>query len=272
MKGTALRPKVDTRVTVETPEGVDFQFVLAGPGHRAYAWLIDMLLRMGVLILTSFVLLVVGVIDINLLQMSTGMLLMLIFALDWFYGSLFEAGWNGQTPGKKVAGLRVLRTNGTPIDLTSAIGRNFLRTADMLPACYTVGLICMLMTRRLQRLGDLFFDTMVIEERTDWQRRTDRVSLDVLPLLRSECRAGFHVPERTLAVIERLLAPDRMISDARREEIARPLSEVLRKRLGYADPGPDPTNPYTFFTQQGVSHTKFLTRVLKTFSEGPGES
>jgi uncharacterized RDD family membrane protein YckC len=251
---------------------VDFQFVLAGPGHRAYAWLIDMLLRMGVLVLTSFVLLVVGVIDINLLQMSSGMLLMLIFAMDWFYGSLFEAGWNGQTPGKRIAGLRVVRTNGTPVDLTSAIGRNFLRTADMLPACYTVGLICMALTRRLQRLGDLLFDTMVIEDRTDWHRRIDAVSPDVPALLRSECPAGFHVPERTLAVIERLLTPDRMISDARREEIARPLSEVLHQRLGYVDPGPDPTNPYTFFAQQGVSHTKFLTRVLKTFSEGPGES
>ena len=39
--------KVDTRVVVETPEGVDFQFVIAGPGSRAYAWLIA---RAGVLL------------------------------------------------------------------------------------------------------------------------------------------------------------------------------------------------------------------------------
>ena len=124
--------KVDTRVVVETPEGADFQFVIAGPGKRVIAWLIDRLIQAGIITL-------VGILKLFLLPfgeagagLGVGGTLIISFLLDWFYFSLFEAYWNGQTPGKRAQGLRVVRTNGTPIDASSAIGRNFLRAADML--------------------------------------------------------------------------------------------------------------------------------------------
>ena len=47
------KQKVDTRVIVETPEGADFQFVIAGAGTRAVAWLIDRLIQAGILALVS---------------------------------------------------------------------------------------------------------------------------------------------------------------------------------------------------------------------------
>ena len=219
---------------------------------------------------------VVGILALFLLPfgeagagLGAGGYLIISFLLDWFYGSVFEASWNGQTPGKRMQGLRVVRTNGTPIDVTSAIGRNFLRSADMLPIFYTVGMVSMLMTRRLQRLGDLFFDTMVIDERREWISRAGGLTANMEALPRAECPRRYSVPERTLAVIERLFESDRIISEARREEIARPLSEALRKRLGYVDPQPDPRNPHTFFRTQGFRHTLFLLRVLKTFAENP---
>ncbi len=263
------KQKVDTRVVVETPEGADFQFVIAGAGTRAVAWLIDRLIQAGILALVSILavfLLPFGEAGAGL---GFGGILIISFVLDWFYFSLFETYWNGQTPGKRSQGLRVVRTNGTPIDAPSAIGRNFLRAADMLPFFYTVGMISMLMTRRLQRLGDLVFDTMVIDERREWISRAGGLTANIEALLRSECPRRFSVPERTLAVIERLFESDRIISEARREEIARPLSEALRKRLGYVEPQPDPRNPHTFFRTQGFRQTLFLLRVLKTFAENP---
>lgn len=264
-----LKRKVDTRVVVETPEGVDFKFVIAGPGTRAYAWMMDTLLKFGILALAGTVLSVFGAFSDAGANFVQGLLLLSGFVLDWFYGSLFESWMNGQTPGKKSAGLRVVRTNGTPVDITSAIGRNFLRTADLLPFFYTVGLISMLLTRRMQRLGDLVFDTMVIDERRDWITRKSGLTAKVEPLARSECPQRFSVPDRTLSVIERLFETDRIISDARREEIARPLSEALRHRLGYQDPPPDPRNPHTFFQGQGQRHTQFILRVLRTFADDP---
>lgn len=277
---------VDTRVVVETPEGVDFQFIIAGPGSRAYAWLVDMIFKVAIIVVVSVALSILGAFGEVGEGVATGAILFAMFLLDWFYGSLFETLWNGQTPGKKSAGLRVVRTNGTPIDITSAIGRNFLRVADMQPTIliffpipsglapivlffYTFGMISMLMTRRLQRLGDLVFDTMVVDERREWISRAGGLTARVESLTRAECPRRFSVPERTLAVIERLFETDRIISEARREEIARPLSDALRKRLGYQDPAPDPRNPHTFFQTQGFRHTQFILRVLKTFAQDP---
>ena len=263
------KQKVDTRVIVETPEGADFQFVIAGAGTRAVAWLIDRLIQAGILALVSILALFLLPFGEAGAGLGFGGILIISFVLDWFYFSLFEAYWNGQTPGKRSQGLRVVRTNGTPIDPANAIGRNFLRAADMLPFFYPVGMISMLMTRRLQRLGDLVFDTMVIDERREWISRSGGLTANIEAFPRSECPRRFSVPERTLAVIERLFESDRIISEARREEISRPLSEALRKRLGYVDPQPDPRNPHTFFRTQGFRHTMFLLRVLKTFAENP---
>ena len=267
---TAQSPKkVDARIVVETPEGADFQFVIAGPGVRVSAWLIDCILKYAVIIVAAILFATFAEANLMSTGASTGLLLAFVFGMDWFYGTLFECMWNGQTPGKRSAGLRVVRSNGTPIDLTCAAGRNFLRTADMLPVFYLVGMVSMLMTRRLQRLGDLVFDTMVIDERREWIGRAKGITDRVEPLLRSECRGRYSVPDRTLAVIERLFENDRIVSDARREEIARPLSDVLRARLAYEDQQPDPRNPHRYFQQQGNKHTQFLLRILKTFADDP---
>lgn len=263
------KQKVDTRVVVETPEGADFQFVIAGAGPRAMAWFIDRLIQFGIIAIISILAMFLLPFGEAGAGLGMGWILISSFVLDWFYFALFEGYWNGQTPGKRSNGLRVVRTNGTPIDPISAIGRNFLRAADMLPFFYTIGMISMLMTRRLQRLGDLVFDTMVIDERREWISRAGGLTANIEALARSECPRRFSVPERTLAVIERLFESDRIISEARREEIARPLSQALRERLGYVDPPPDPRNPHAFFRSQGFRQTLFLLRVLKTFADNP---
>ena len=255
------KQKVDTRVVVETPEGADFQFVIAGAGPRAMAWFLDRLIQLGIIAVISILTLFLIPFGEAGAGLGMGGILIISFLLDWFYFALFEGYWNGQTPGKKSCGLRVVRTNGTPIDPISAVGRNFLRAADMLPFFYTIGMISMLMTRRLQRLGDLVFDTMVINERREWISRAGGLTANIEALARSECPRRFSVPERTLAVIERLFESDRIISEARREEIAR--------RLGYVDPPPDPRNPHAFFRSQGFRQTLFLLRVLKTFADNP---
>jgi uncharacterized RDD family membrane protein YckC len=263
------KQKVDTRVVVETPEGADFQFVIAGAGPRAMAWFLDRLIQFGIIAVISILAMFLVPFGEAGAGLGMGGILIMSFLLDWFYFALFEGYWNGQTPGKRSCGLRVVRTNGTPIDPTSAVGRNFLRAADMLPFFYTIGMISMLMTRRLQRLGDLVFDTMVVDERREWISRAGGLTANIEALNRSECPRRFSVPERTLAVIERLFESDRIISDARREEIARPLSHALRNRLGYVDPPPDPRNPHAFFRSQGFRQSLFLLRVLKTFAENP---
>jgi uncharacterized RDD family membrane protein YckC len=270
--------KVDTRMTVETPEGVDFQFVIAGPGKRCVAFALDSLIKVGTMILCVFLLMAITGTNGELPAVSNGIVLVIWFAMSWMYGACCEAFLDGRTLGKISQGLRVVRTNGTPIGWFEAFGRNLLLVPDSFLvfgpiALNTVGVLSMAATRRMQRLGDLVFDTMVIDEAREFISRSPDIAVGVDPIERAECRGRYHVPERTLAVIERLFEGDRLISDGRREEIARTLSVQLRERLGYIEPQPDPHNPNAFFAQAPRKHTAFLKRIIKTFADdGQGDT
>lgn len=279
--------KVDTRVTVETPEGVDFQFLIAGAGKRATAFVTDLLLRYAIYaILVLIAYLLFGATGFSI-GTAIGAQHLIVFFVFWLYGASFEAFWNGQTPGKRLQNLRVVRSNGTPIGWYEAFGRNLLIVADgilIIPALQiaggfetlptplgTIGLLTMAANRRMQRLGDLAFDTMVVDESREFITRSPGVTDGVEVIPRSQCSGRFHVPERTLAVIERLFEGDRLVSDSRREEISRPLATALRSRLGYEDLPPDPRNPNSFFVNTPIQNTLFLKRVLRTFSEDPAD-
>ncbi len=148
---------LDTFREVVTPEGVALQLPAAGPVPRALAWGIDLAIRLGILMLVAMVLGVLG-------AAGQGLYLIVMFLIFWGYPILFEALWNGQTPGKKAMGLRVVNGDGAPVGWLPAITRNLLRTVDMLPFGYTAGLITCLVDPHGRRLGDLVAGTLVLHE------------------------------------------------------------------------------------------------------------
>jgi hypothetical protein len=91
-------------------------------------------------------------------------LILIPFALQWGYFTLFEAFYGGRTPGKRILKIRVLQQSGRPIGLFESMARNFVRFVDALPGFYGVGLVCIFITRKQQRLGDLVAGTLVIHE------------------------------------------------------------------------------------------------------------
>ena len=84
------------------------------------------------------------------------------FLLHWGYFTLFEAFWNGQTPGKRLMKLRVIQQSGRPLGLFESMARNLIRFIDMLPVFYFIGAVCVFVTRRQQRLGDMVAGTLVV--------------------------------------------------------------------------------------------------------------
>lgn len=172
-------------VTVETPEQIDVSLELAGLGSRFVAWVLDFLLLLGVWLSVGLILLViVGLLGQNAAETAAPMLLValgvvLFFATQQGYDIFFEVRHNGQTPGKRFAGIRVLREGGGPIDFRSSAIRNLLRVADMLPALYLLGGLLVLISGRNQRLGDLAAGTLVTRERasappSDWNAEIER--------------------------------------------------------------------------------------------------
>lgn len=168
------------QLNIETPEQVDLRFPIAGIGSRFLALITDSVIQ-GVtlfLLILAFVLMVSAFPRIPggsaSVESTAGKwfiagMILFYFLLFWGYYSLFEAFWNGQTPGKRLLKIRVIKDSGRQITLFEALARNLLRVVDMLPSFYLIGVITMLCNREQKRLGDLVAGTIVVHERSDEQ-------------------------------------------------------------------------------------------------------
>jgi len=90
------------------------------------------------------------------------MSLFLIMLLWICYGIVLET-WKGQTVGKMILGIIVVKENGEPCDFFAALLRNVLRIIDHLPTLYILGFIVMAITEKRQRLGDRLAGTVVVK-------------------------------------------------------------------------------------------------------------
>jgi uncharacterized RDD family membrane protein YckC len=146
---------------VLTTEKVPFSYRVAGLGSRSLAWLTDMFL---VLMLWVMGLLLLAVSPLEAGRPGLGMALAIlwIFAVYWGYFLLFEWLWNGQTPGKRAMGVRVIGRNGTALTFYQSAVRNIVRFVDSLPGCYGVGFAVAACNLENRRLGDFAADTLVV--------------------------------------------------------------------------------------------------------------
>jgi uncharacterized RDD family membrane protein YckC len=222
--------------TIRTPENVSFDFELAGVASRAVAWLIDVLVMFGLLMLMMMIAAVIGFV---LGGIASALYFVVAFCIQWGYGALSEWRWNGQTLGKRAIGIRVLQLSGTPVTLMQAVVRNLVRIVDILPAFYLAGGASALLDARGRRLGDLAAGTVVVR-----QRRSPRPSAVVAPVERYN--SFVHDPA-VIHASTRITAPERdaMVGLAlRRDNLPLPvryalfskLSSHLEERLGLARP------------------------------------
>lgn len=157
----------DSLYTVETPEQIELAYDVAGIGSRFLAALIDHII---IAVILSF-----SCIGVSLAaeQLALGLdesLVIGLFGLGIYlslcaYFIFFETVWNGQTPGKRMVGLRMVRTGGRPLGFLGSTVRNFIRLADFLPVLYGVGVIVMFIDRRSRRLGDMAAGCIAVRER-----------------------------------------------------------------------------------------------------------
>lgn len=88
---------------------------------------------------------------------------LLALALIVAYHVIPEGLW-GQTPGKRLFGVVVVKEDGSPCDLSASLTRNGFRLVDGMFS-YAVGLIAMLVSDRAQRIGDSIAGTVVVRAR-----------------------------------------------------------------------------------------------------------
>lgn len=157
---------------IETPERVPLHFALASIGNRFIACAIDHALQVLTIILMVIAFTVLANYSslgdqlTNAPKWVKAFLIIVVFLIISGYFAFFEWLWSGQTPGKRLLKLRVIREDGRPITFWEAAVRNLLRTFDMMPApFYSVGLISVFVSLSDQRVGDMVAGTVVIRER-----------------------------------------------------------------------------------------------------------
>ncbi|MEH2376834.1 RDD family protein [Nostoc sp.] len=167
------------RITFQTPESVELEFTLAGIGNRALALLIDYT-ALAVILLVFFLgwtLFSTQLFNFfearNLGIWLIAIFFIIAFAIYIGYFVFFETLWFGQTPGKRVAKIRVVRDDGRLIGLQQATLRALLRPFD---ETLFIGAFLIMFGRREKRLGDLAAGTIVIQAQTPTASATLTIS------------------------------------------------------------------------------------------------
>ncbi|MEO8083748.1 MAG: RDD family protein [Ardenticatenales bacterium] len=195
--------------TVLTPESVAFGYPVAGIGSRFIGALVDTAALAGALgaLLCGTIAFFAAIADgapaapsaptaddLDIATFANGLILavvlLVVFAIVWGYFIVFETLWDGQTPGKRVAGTRVVRLDGGAAGFREAVVRNLVRFADFLPMGYGMGVLVMFADRHARRLGDLAAGTVVIRE----QRQVTWADVAVSAPAEGEREAGAPPP------------------------------------------------------------------------------
>jgi uncharacterized RDD family membrane protein YckC len=217
-----------------TPEAVQLRVDVAGLGSRMIAWLLDSLIQGVVLVPVAIGFAADGGGGTTELVIF----LILLFGIVWLYYPLFEWLWGGRTPGKRAQRIRVVRTDGQPAGFPAVMVRNLVRIVEVMLFPF-IAVICMLVTRRAQRLGDLAAGTMVVRERS--MPAPQALDLGEGDALRLPGLDTSRLTEREYGLIRSFLSRRQSLDLAARAQLARRLVESVREHVvgGSADAGLD---------------------------------
>ncbi|WP_166821771.1 RDD family protein [Thalassoroseus pseudoceratinae] len=263
---------VSLALELQTPENIVLSYQLAGPASRCAAFLIDGLVRGGILIalmILSFLL------ADYLPGTSTGLMLLTLFFLDWGYFTISEGLFRGRTIGKRAMGLRVIHEHGHPVTFWGAMLRNFLRVVDGVPLSvfyfgtgmdisvglqfipvYGPALVTMILSPKLQRIGDFAAGTVVISERFGQLPREPVILSRIRPLERGEIN-HWKPDSRTLAIIDDYLSRRHVLSHERGHELCADLAMTMARKLEFkGDPYQLRDYPMSFLARAYVTFAR----------------
>jgi uncharacterized RDD family membrane protein YckC len=231
----------DPELRFETPERVALSLPVAGLGARALASLLDLLL--------VFLAWVVGLVaysasgdlisEVKALSLL-GQLLALrgVVAAGWGWDVAWEVLWQGQTPGKRALGLRVVAADGTPVGPAESVVRNALRAIE-LPLGYAPGVLMVALTPRRQRLGDLVAGTLVVQERRYDLSRYGPPASVAARWSHLRGRAGALLAPSDFEQLTDFLRRRGELEGAARAHLSARLAGALAARAGLAVPAPE---------------------------------
>ena len=243
---------LDTTIEVVTPENIAFDYQLAGPFRRLPAFLMDFVVRWCLIVLILLPLYLSGLF-LNVFALGPFLIaatFLIYFVISWFYGTLMETYFNGRTVGKWITGIRVIEVDGRPVTGRGALLRNLLRIADLapmyaisnvspdVPPIYMiptgmVALLSMLLTRRMQRLGDLAAGTMVVIDEKRWRAPVDSVDDPRVPALATYLPLDLRISRSLARALAVYVERRSQLTPTRRRRIAKHLIDPMLDEINF---------------------------------------
>jgi uncharacterized RDD family membrane protein YckC len=166
---------MDRSISVRTPESIAFSYELAGLGSRFLALAVDMALQVLILVAILWGFALIGsqaskpamktsIPVATAESFAVAVIVTILFLVFFGYFIAFEAFWNGQTPGKKLLGIRVVRDGGYPLDLAGSFIRNLVRVGEFVLGLYAMSAVATLLSSENKRLGDMAAGTIVVRD------------------------------------------------------------------------------------------------------------
>ena len=152
------------RINLETTQNVMLEFDLAGAGDRILSGILDLLFELAYVFICFFFFFEIFKIR-NYLTTETELLIffIILYIPIAFYDLAFEIFMNGQSPGKKIMKIKVIKLDGSQPSIGDYILRWLFRIVDSLPFTYIVAIVIISISKKEQRLGDVVADTTVVK-------------------------------------------------------------------------------------------------------------
>jgi uncharacterized RDD family membrane protein YckC len=227
---------MDRSISVRTPESIAFSYELAGLGSRFLALAVDMALQVLLLGGIFWALFFIGTharsvpvarsfSDSTMHSLAVAMIVAILFLVFFAYFIVFEAFWNGLTPGKKMLGIRVVRDGGYPLDLAGSFIRNLVRIGEVALAFYAVSAVAALISPENKRLGDMAAGTIVVRD-----SRAQSLAA-IVNQANGETQRISMLTDEEHALIARFIARRKGMAAQYRRQLAMRIADRVRKRV-----------------------------------------
>jgi len=261
---------LDDELVIETPERVELHYVLASVGNRFLAAAIDHLIQ-----IIAIIIIVVAAGALSDWQVFASMgvwaaalMVLAVFGLYWGYFVVFETLWSGQTPGKKVMRLRVVREDGRPVRFFEVFVRNVLRVAiDFNPApSYAIGVVSIIFSARSKRVGDFVAGTVVVKERaTEAPSLNEIIKVSEIEQQRLERTAPAlfsadtrRLSEQELRAVKTFLKRRFELQEPNRSALAARIAQPISAKLGVSTDGVSPEAVLEEVDRQHRAQSRFF--------------
>jgi uncharacterized RDD family membrane protein YckC len=211
------------QITITSAGGVEVNLDLVALGGRSYAFVMDWHIRL-LAALTWFLFGLLSLTGGFSMQNSnafagTGMfyfVLLPALLIYFLYHPILEVVMHGRTPGKRMAGIRIVAKDGSSASSGAIILRNLFRLIDSLPVFYVLGIVVCLFSKQYLRIGDMAAGTVLVYEEKASEKRLKLI-------MQPATTHGFSTQQREL--IAELLERWRELESNKRRKLAQELLE-----------------------------------------------